>query len=94
MRARSPSALPSHDPGFHVARGLAMIGAIVGVFFRGTTETLGVQIYSSTQIFEFEKAWAAIGVASILGISFYAAVALAERLALRWHPSTSGGRQE
>jgi NitT/TauT family transport system permease protein len=93
-RVRIPSSLPYLFTGLKVASVLAMIGAIVGDFFGGSAETLGVQIYSSTQIFEFEKAWAAIMVASILGIAFYAAVALAERLALRWHPSTSGGRQE
>ena len=39
-------------------------------------------------IFAFEHAWAAIVVASVIGILFYAAVAMAERLAMRWHPST------
>jgi NitT/TauT family transport system permease protein len=93
-RVRIPSSLPYLFTGLKVASVLAMIGAIVGDFFGGSTETLGVQIYSSTQIFEFEKAWAAIMVASILGIAFYATVALVERLALRWHPSTSAGRRE
>jgi NitT/TauT family transport system permease protein len=93
-RVRIPSSLPYLFTGLKVASVLAMIGAIVGDFFGGSTETLGVQIYSSTQIFEFEKAWAAIMVASILGIAFYGAVALAERLALRQHPSTVAGRQE
>jgi NitT/TauT family transport system permease protein len=93
-RVRIPSSLPYLFTGLKVASVLAMIGAIVGDFFGGSAETLGVQIYSSTQIFEFEKAWAAIMVASILGIAFYGAVALAERLALRRHPSTTAGRQE
>ena len=93
-RVRIPSSLPYLFTGLKVASVLAMIGAIVGDFFGGSAETLGVQIYSSTQIFEFEKAWAAILVASILGIAFYGSVALAERLALRQHPSTSAGRQE
>jgi NitT/TauT family transport system permease protein len=93
-RVRIPSSLPYVFTGLKVASVLAMIGAIVGDFFGGSAETLGVQIYSSTQIFAFEKAWAAIAVASILGIAFYGAVALAERLALRWHPSLRGGQQE
>jgi NitT/TauT family transport system permease protein len=91
-RVRVPSSLPYVFTGLKVASVLAMIGAIVGDFFGGSAETLGVQIYSSTQIFAFETAWAAILVASILGIAFYAAIALVERLALRWHPR--GGQLE
>jgi NitT/TauT family transport system permease protein len=93
-RVRVPSSLPYVFTGLKVASVLAMIGAIVGDFFGGSSQTLGVQIYSSTQIFDFETAWAAIMVASILGIAFYAAIALVERLALSWHPSTRGGQQE
>jgi NitT/TauT family transport system permease protein len=93
-RVRIPSSLPYVFTGLKVASVLAMIGAIVGDFFGGSTETLGVQIYSSTQIFEFEKAWAAIMVASILGIAFYGAVALGERLVLSRSLSTGSGRQE
>jgi NitT/TauT family transport system permease protein len=93
-RVRIPSSLPYVFTGLKVASVLAMIGAIVGDFFGGSADTLGVQIYSSTQIFAFETAWAAIMVASILGIAFYGAIALAERLALGWHPSTRGGQEE
>ena len=93
-RVRVPSSLPYVFTGLKVASVLAMIGAIVGDFFGGSADTLGVQIYSSTQIFAFETAWAAILVASILGLAFYAAIALAERLALSWHPSTRAGQQE
>jgi ABC-type nitrate/sulfonate/bicarbonate transport system permease component len=38
-------------------------------------------------IFAFEHAWAAIVVASMLGILFYASVAALERVVMRWHPS-------
>ena len=64
-----------------------MIGAIVGEYFGGSQEALGVLIRNSAALFEFKSAWAAIVVASILGIAFYSAVALVERLAMRWHPS-------
>ena len=42
---------------------------------------------NSAGIFAFQEAWAAIVVASVLGILFYGAVALAERLAMRWQPT-------
>jgi NitT/TauT family transport system permease protein len=93
-RVRIPNSLPYLFTGLKVASVLAMIGAIVGDFFGGSAETLGIQILSSTQIFAFETAWAAIMVASILGIAFYAAIALVERVALSWHPSARIGQRE
>jgi NitT/TauT family transport system permease protein len=86
-RLRIPSSLPFLFTALKVASVLAMIGAVVGDYFGGSTKALGVQIQSSVALGQFETAWAAILVASILGIAFYAAIAIAERLALRWHPS-------
>ncbi len=86
-RVRIPNALPYLFAALKVATVLAMIGAIVGDYFGGSQEALGIQIRRSAGIFAFDEAWAAIVVASILGIGFYAAVALVERRALRWHPS-------
>jgi NitT/TauT family transport system permease protein len=60
-----------------------MIGAIVGDYFGGSQDALGILIRRSAGIFDFELAWAAIVVASILGMLFYASVAVVERVALR-----------
>ena len=46
-----------------------------------------MQIRNSAALFNFETAWAAIIVASILGIAFYVTIALIERLTMGWHPS-------
>lgn len=86
-RLRIPTSLPFVFTALKVASVLAMIGAVVGDYFGGSTEALGVRIQSSVALGQFETAWAAILVASILGIAFYSAVAIAERFALRWHPS-------
>ena len=86
-RVRIPNALPYVFSALKVATVLAMIGAIVGDYFGGSQEALGIQIRRSAGIFAFEQAWAAILVASVFGIAFYAAVALAERLATRWQPA-------
>jgi NitT/TauT family transport system permease protein len=86
-RLRVPTSLPFVFTALKVATVLAMIGAVVGDYFGGSTEALGVQIQSSVALGQFETAWAAILVASILGIAFYSAIALAERFALSWHPS-------
>jgi NitT/TauT family transport system permease protein len=93
-RVRIPNSLPYLFTGLKVATVLAMIGAIVGDYFGGSQEALGIQIRRSAGIFAFEDAWAAILVASVLGIAFYAAVALAERLVMSWQPSARGSRTE
>jgi NitT/TauT family transport system permease protein len=86
-RVRFPNALPYIFSALKVASVLAMIGAVVGEYFGGDTGALGVQIRNSAALFAFETAWAAILVASILGIAFYLAIALVERLMMDWHPS-------
>jgi NitT/TauT family transport system permease protein len=87
-RVRIPSSLPFVFSGLKVASVLAMIGAIVGDYFGGSIEALGIQIRSSVGISQFEYAWAAILVASILGLVFYGSISLVERWVLRWHPSS------
>ncbi len=87
-RLRIPAALPLVFTGLRVATVLAMIGAIVGDYFGGSTRALGVQIENSITLFDFPLGWAAIVVASAFGIAFYVAVVATERVALRGAPST------
>ena len=86
-RVRLPNSMPYLFSALKVASVLAMIGAVVGEYFGGATNSLGVQITNSAALFAFESAWAAILVASILGIALYLAVTLAERLTMGWHAS-------
>jgi NitT/TauT family transport system permease protein len=86
-RVRIPNALPYVFTGLKVATVLAMIGAIVGDWFGGSLDALGVEIQRQAGVFAFTEAWAAIVVASVLGIGFYTAVAIVERLTMRWYPS-------
>ena len=86
-RVRVPSSLPFLFTALKVASVLAMIGAVVGDYFGGSTKALGIQIQSSVTLSQYEFAWSAILVASILGIAFYGTITLVERLALNWHPS-------
>ena len=89
-RVRIPTALPFIFTGLKVATVLAMIGAVVGEYFGGTQEQLGVLILDKTRIFQFPEAWAGIALVCLLGITLYVGVAIVEWLALRWAPSTSG----
>jgi NitT/TauT family transport system permease protein len=63
-----------------------MIGAVVGEYFGGSYDALGVLIRSKAQILDFQTAWAGILVASLLGIALYAGVVAAERVLVRWAP--------
>jgi NitT/TauT family transport system permease protein len=93
-RVRIPASLPHMFAGLKIASVLSMIGAIVGEYFGGPTNALGVSILNDTQLFNFPRAWAGIALASAFGIAFYGAVALAERLTTSWAPSARGFRGE
>jgi NitT/TauT family transport system permease protein len=89
-RVRIPNALPFLFTGLKVGTVLAMIGAVVGDYFGGSDASLGIQIRRSAGIFAFQDAWAAILVASVIGILFYSAVALIERVTMRRYPAVRG----
>ncbi len=89
-RVRVPTALPYLFTALKVASVLAMIGAVVGEYFGGAFNALGVLIRSDAQILDFQTAWAGILVASLLGLSLYFAVVLVERIVVRWAPENRG----
>jgi len=88
-RVRIPTALPFIFTGLKVATVLAMIGAVVGEYFGGALNALGVLILTRSRLFQFNEAWAGIVMVCLFGIALYIAVAILERLALRWVPSTT-----
>ena len=86
-RVRIPASLPHLFAGLKIASVLSMIGAIVGEYFGGPTNALGVTILNASAYTNFPEAWAGIVLASAFGILFYGAVALAELLTTGWDPS-------
>jgi NitT/TauT family transport system permease protein len=86
-RVRIPAALPHLFAGLKIACVLSMIGAIVGEYFGGPLDALGITILNASSYSNFRLAWAGIVLASAFGIVFYGAVALAERLTTSWDPS-------
>jgi NitT/TauT family transport system permease protein len=88
-RVRIPTALPFIFTGLKVATVLAMIGAVVGEYFGGALNAIGVLILSRSRVFQFNEAWAGVLVVCLFGLALYISVALLERVALRWAPSTS-----
>jgi NitT/TauT family transport system permease protein len=83
-KLRLPTSLPFMFTAFRACATLAMIGAVVSEFFGGPVKSLGVYIKSTASLFQTRQAWSAILVACALGLAFYGAVALAERLAMPW----------
>ncbi|MFN4242567.1 MAG: ABC transporter permease [Tepidisphaerales bacterium] len=86
LKLRLPSALPSILTGLKVAAGLAVIGAIVGQFVGGGG--LGAVVDASVRAARTEKVFAAVVLASLLGLTLFASLNLLSRVLLRrWHAS-------
>jgi NitT/TauT family transport system permease protein len=86
LKLRLPFALPHIFTGLRIAAGLAVIGAIVGEFITGTG--IGDVIEVSRQQQRVDKIFAALLLASLLGILLFLAINLISRLTLRhWHAS-------
>ncbi len=87
FKIRLPNSLPYFFNALKVCSTLSLIGAVVGEFFGGEREALGVFITQEAAVFRFQNAWAAIIMASALGIAFYLIILFFERLAIPWHAS-------
>jgi NitT/TauT family transport system permease protein len=87
MRVRVPNGLPYFFSAMKVASALSVIAAIVAEYFGGPQDVLGQYIIAKANLFNYPDAWAAILVASILGIGLYSSVLVAERLLMPWHVS-------
>lgn len=87
---RIPNAQPYIFSALRVASSLSVIGAVVGEFFGGPRATLGVFITQEAAGFNFARAWAAIIMAALIGISFYLLVLFAERRIAPWNASMRG----
>ncbi len=88
LKLRFPNAMPYIFNALKINATLAMIGAVVGEFFGGPAfRALGVFIKSENAIAHNKEAWAAIVVACVFGIAFYAVVVWFERWLMPWHVS-------
>jgi NitT/TauT family transport system permease protein len=86
FKLRFPVALPQILTGLRVAAGLAVIGAIVGEFIGG--EGLGSVVDVARTQQRIDKVFAAVLLASVLGLALFGLINLISYLALRrWHAS-------
>jgi NitT/TauT family transport system permease protein len=92
VKLRIPNALPYFLTGLKIATTLSLIGAVVGEYFGGLTETLGRVVVAGASALRFDVTWSAILVVSVMGIVMYLSVMLLERALIPWHPSVRGER--
>jgi len=86
FKLRFPAALPQILTGLRVASGLAVIGAIVGEFIGGGGLGSVVDVARTQQ--RIDKVFAAVLLASLLGLALFGLVNLISALTLRrWHAS-------
>lgn len=86
FKLRLPAALPNMMTGLRIGAGLAVIGAIVGEFIGGGG--LGAVVDMARTQQRTDKIFAAVLLASLLGLAMFAAVNLLSRVILRrWHAS-------
>lgn len=90
-KLRLPSALPAIFTGLRVAGGLAVIGTVVAEFLVGQIVGrvgLGVRIVSAFHESRTDLGFAAVLLASLLGLVMFGTVNIGAHLALRhWHAS-------
>ena len=81
---RLPRALPFFFTGLKIASAGAVIAAIVSEYFGGLQQGLGPAITSAAAASAYPRAWAIVTAAIALGLAFYLAALLAERVAMPW----------
>ncbi|MCX5745491.1 MAG: ABC transporter permease [Proteobacteria bacterium] len=91
LKLRFPAALPNVFIGLRVAAGLAVIGTVVAEFLvgeLGEEQGLGVVIVGASHNGHSDRVFAAVLLASALGLTMFGAVNLVARRVLRnWHAS-------
>jgi NitT/TauT family transport system permease protein len=92
-KVRLPASLPYLFTALKIAATASIVGAIIGEGPGGIPDGLGRAIINFNQqyITGPEKLWAAILVSSLLGISFFLLIRVAELVALRGRPGAAEG---
>ena len=84
IKVQAPSSVPFLFSGIRVAIALSVIGAVIGEWV-GASAGLGYLMTRSAPQFLTDRVFASIFILSIMGISLFALVVMAERYALPWY---------
>jgi ABC-type nitrate/sulfonate/bicarbonate transport system permease component len=91
-RVRVIAALPSTLAALQLAAPTAILGAILGEYFGGSSNAgLGYAMINAEQALEVPRTWAIALIAALVGGIFYIAIGVVERIALPWAPRTTPG---
>jgi NitT/TauT family transport system permease protein len=83
-KVRVPGALPFFFTGLKLASSLCVIAAIVAEYFGGLQVGLGSRITSAAAGTAYGRAWAYVAAACLLGLTFFLATTILERIATPW----------
>ncbi len=92
LKVRLPNALPFLFTGLRVAAALCVIAAVVAEYFGGLQNGLGSRITSAASNSAYPRAWAYVAASCALGLAFYVAALVAERLAMPWRAKRRAAR--
>jgi len=88
---RIPNAMPFFANALRVVAPLSVIAAIVAEYFGGPQDRIGNVITSNVAFVRYDVAWAAIAVASALGLALFAVALLVERVSMPWRTAMGAG---
>lgn len=91
LKMRLPGALPYVFVGLKLNVTFSVIGAIVAEFIQAD-KGLGFVIMTTYRTLNMPRLWAAMLLSALIGILFFAIVALLERLLIPWHSSMRANR--
>lgn len=86
-RIRAPQAMADTLAAARIAVPLALVGAVIGEFYGGSTSGLGYHTRTALARLDVDVAWGSIIVLALVGMLGTFAVLAAERRILHWHPS-------
>lgn len=91
FKMRLPSAMPYVFVGLKLNVTFSVIGAIVAEFVQAD-KGLGFVIMTSYRTLAMPRLWAAMLMSALIGIVFFALIAVVERLVVPWHASLQDNR--
>jgi NitT/TauT family transport system permease protein len=94
-KLRLPSALPYLISGIRIASGTAVVGAIVGEFFVGSSQPgLGNLIQKQSASLQLPELYSTVFAAALLGVCFFSLISLSGEFVLRrWFGTSLSGQR-
>ncbi len=85
-----PAAMPMVFNGLKICSVLSLIGAVIAEYFPGPIDGLGFQLQNEASNQTWDVVWAYTVVTCLIGIIFYCALLVIERIITFWHVSYRG----